>query len=618
MAFKWEAAFNPAVLSRGKNYFLRGSVHDFVERENMITASVRGAKDYQVRIVFDKLGGISFAECDCPYPHWCKHMAAVLYVKESRYEFVTPEPDAEDSLAAPSSPLTCLDRDRIDKWPQIISLTIFPTSWKDSVITPLAAQDTERLRQIEKDLLIAKRISLLFKAGDVFVFQADMAERNTRDSYITIRCRRGQIDYSAAALNNNDWLTAAVILLDSAIRDGRSLNPKDSLSAKKAIAGFCGWYDSLSNHSILRKTYLDRFPELWNALLRSSLVCKPASFPAEETATVLNSLKDQKDIRAFYSGLAEALKPYSAKATVDTLCKAVVYNIKSKHRKFDILPPKDLFPNQDKIFEEAQAQGYNIMDYYPNVFFTEFSEVFYRSNDKAVVKKGVEYALKNKLAPLLSKLSLNLVYTDKESVEKIAALLLSNDDPRAYAWLLARAAISDPQYDENDSSKSVSSFLKIPYERLNEAYKALNTEISLPHFPSQGFLGLIPDSSVSSFPFNLSSEDAYRLLSEMDERLKPKAEKGIRNTLLDTAKHGFGKMNAEQTALFAETLYSVACFFPQAVSLFVLNPSIQGSKLSGSSAYKALYLKALEDEGRLESKDFHLFFASEEKKKGGD
>ena len=74
------ATFAPEIIARGKDYFKDGKVRIVLNTQNHVHASVEGSKGkaYKVHIVFGNDGNVESMECSCPYPHDCKHEAAVL------------------------------------------------------------------------------------------------------------------------------------------------------------------------------------------------------------------------------------------------------------------------------------------------------------------------------------------------------------------------------------------------------------------------------------------------------------------------------------------------------------------------------------------------------------
>jgi uncharacterized Zn finger protein len=86
-------------LSRGLKYFQEGAVVSLRRRGNVLEAMVEGSEPepYWVRIVTDA-GGITSAECDCPYDWegWCKHIVAALLACIRQPDSV----EARPSLAA--------------------------------------------------------------------------------------------------------------------------------------------------------------------------------------------------------------------------------------------------------------------------------------------------------------------------------------------------------------------------------------------------------------------------------------------------------------------------------------------------------------------------------------
>ncbi len=80
----WEEYFDTTILRRGKQYFSQERVKGYDETEQLIKARVLGTQVYRVKIAI--MEDICIPTCTCPYFHdndSCKHLAAVLYYKES-------------------------------------------------------------------------------------------------------------------------------------------------------------------------------------------------------------------------------------------------------------------------------------------------------------------------------------------------------------------------------------------------------------------------------------------------------------------------------------------------------------------------------------------------------
>ncbi len=95
MAAFWNRLFDIQSLEHGRDYFLRGQVHDLRQEGLHYSASVQGTELYQVELEWepDCIGPMT---CGCPYAqrgNRCKHMAAVLYTISSSHA------DWEEALA---------------------------------------------------------------------------------------------------------------------------------------------------------------------------------------------------------------------------------------------------------------------------------------------------------------------------------------------------------------------------------------------------------------------------------------------------------------------------------------------------------------------------------------
>ncbi len=79
---QWQDLFTVTILKRGETYARKGTVSGVIANDELITASVSGTEEYQVKIGL-KDQQITNMECTCPYAkagETCKHMAAALYV----------------------------------------------------------------------------------------------------------------------------------------------------------------------------------------------------------------------------------------------------------------------------------------------------------------------------------------------------------------------------------------------------------------------------------------------------------------------------------------------------------------------------------------------------------
>ena len=77
----WKSLFLSRILSRGREYYLDGSIEKYEETQDCIQAEVAGTQLYKVKISLSD-NEVSQMECECPYAQdgkACKHMAAVLY-----------------------------------------------------------------------------------------------------------------------------------------------------------------------------------------------------------------------------------------------------------------------------------------------------------------------------------------------------------------------------------------------------------------------------------------------------------------------------------------------------------------------------------------------------------
>jgi uncharacterized Zn finger protein len=95
------------VFKRGETYQKRGAVTQATLREDgtVLTADVEGSdvEPYEVIVRFNGWGGITDAECTCPYGEewdgWCKHIVATLLLALHTPEKVRTAPPLTDTLA---------------------------------------------------------------------------------------------------------------------------------------------------------------------------------------------------------------------------------------------------------------------------------------------------------------------------------------------------------------------------------------------------------------------------------------------------------------------------------------------------------------------------------------
>ena len=80
----WKRYFSPSVLDKGFEYYRRDHVKGFTHRGNVYKAFVIGSIIYQTEIKINN-NSIVYMKCNCPHfrdGHYCKHLAATLYVIE--------------------------------------------------------------------------------------------------------------------------------------------------------------------------------------------------------------------------------------------------------------------------------------------------------------------------------------------------------------------------------------------------------------------------------------------------------------------------------------------------------------------------------------------------------
>src|SRR5512144_3238185 len=92
-----------AAFQKGLAYYQQGAVVSLVKRGDHVQAAVEGSAytPYRVRIDLD-VGGITSAECTCPYDRggWCKHIVATLLACLEHPETVQERPPLQEQLAA--------------------------------------------------------------------------------------------------------------------------------------------------------------------------------------------------------------------------------------------------------------------------------------------------------------------------------------------------------------------------------------------------------------------------------------------------------------------------------------------------------------------------------------
>ena len=97
----WQFQFAPQIVARGQAYYQQNLVTNFAQQGAQFTATVTGTEAYQVSLTIHN-GRIVAAECDCPYAadgHYCKHMAAVMFMAE---DLIKTDTDEETPLNEPA------------------------------------------------------------------------------------------------------------------------------------------------------------------------------------------------------------------------------------------------------------------------------------------------------------------------------------------------------------------------------------------------------------------------------------------------------------------------------------------------------------------------------------
>ncbi|MDD5884709.1 MAG: hypothetical protein PUC66_01545 [Erysipelotrichaceae bacterium] len=77
------SSWDKTILTRGKRYFQEGKVGKIQQNGNRFWAYVNGSKPYLVTLEFDQDKRLIAASCNCPFPHHCKHEAALCYALDA-------------------------------------------------------------------------------------------------------------------------------------------------------------------------------------------------------------------------------------------------------------------------------------------------------------------------------------------------------------------------------------------------------------------------------------------------------------------------------------------------------------------------------------------------------
>lgn len=99
----WKDCFTHVILNRGWDYYQSGNITSLLEKEGVVTALVKGDKDYSVLV---EINGqrIHTLACSCPYARKeqnCKHMAAVLYSLEQKRGMLYIDRQTEMNVCPP-------------------------------------------------------------------------------------------------------------------------------------------------------------------------------------------------------------------------------------------------------------------------------------------------------------------------------------------------------------------------------------------------------------------------------------------------------------------------------------------------------------------------------------
>ncbi len=87
MEIEWRDIFSDEMLDEGEQYYLQGKAKKLVEEDYGWSATVRGSRNYRVRI-YENEEEIYSLECTCDDARGgrlCRHMAASLFLLEETY-----------------------------------------------------------------------------------------------------------------------------------------------------------------------------------------------------------------------------------------------------------------------------------------------------------------------------------------------------------------------------------------------------------------------------------------------------------------------------------------------------------------------------------------------------
>jgi hypothetical protein len=76
--------FEPATITRGREYFKEGRVHFLQVTPTRVNACVEGSEEYHVHAQFANDGELLSSSCDCPCQFPCKHVVALLFALDDR------------------------------------------------------------------------------------------------------------------------------------------------------------------------------------------------------------------------------------------------------------------------------------------------------------------------------------------------------------------------------------------------------------------------------------------------------------------------------------------------------------------------------------------------------
>ena len=186
---------SPNILERGKEYAKEGKVVALTREGDKVHASVKGKKEYSVSFSLDEKDRLISYHCDCPYPHLCKHVVAVLFALEERSkQEEDPVYRKKESYRAIQEHILLLARKRITEEYLNYSFSlsaILPTFSREESLTLIKLY----LERMFGDVLLCPnpvQFSLCFsRLHSKFLFQEEDIE-DLIESFLTIFAEKKQ------------------------------------------------------------------------------------------------------------------------------------------------------------------------------------------------------------------------------------------------------------------------------------------------------------------------------------------------------------------------------------------------------------------------------------------